>query len=106
MVAMGGGVATCAPTGPAAESESETETKTETAESTRRAALIAEIRRLRTLVNESPVAIGVEAFDVEMGVGMELAQGRKFCHCPAPLASASLGGCYVRICPAPRGTYL
>jgi len=33
-------------------------------ESTLRAALIAEIRRLRTLVNESPAAAGVEAFDV------------------------------------------
>ena len=34
-------------------------------DATLRAALIAEIRRLRTLVNESPAAAGVEAFDIE-----------------------------------------
>jgi signal transduction histidine kinase len=34
------------------------------AESTLRAALIAEIRRLRTLVNEAPVAAGAQTFDV------------------------------------------
>jgi len=39
-----------------------------TTESTLRAALIAEIRRLRTLVNESPAATGVEAFDVALTV--------------------------------------
>lgn len=36
----------------------------EQAEATLRAALIAEIRRLRTLVNEAPTATGVEPFDV------------------------------------------
>ena len=39
-----------------------------TTESTLRAALIAEIRRLRTLVNESPAAAGVEAFDVALTI--------------------------------------
>jgi signal transduction histidine kinase len=39
-----------------------------TTESTLRAALIAEIRRLRTLVNESPTAAGVEAFDVALTI--------------------------------------
>ena len=39
-----------------------------TSESTLRAALIAEIRRLRTLVNESPAAAGVEAFDVALTI--------------------------------------
>jgi signal transduction histidine kinase len=37
-------------------------------ESTLRAALIAEIRRLRTLVNEAPSAAGVEAFDVALTI--------------------------------------
>jgi signal transduction histidine kinase len=37
-------------------------------ESTLRAALIAEIRRLRTLVNESPAAAGVEPFDVAAAI--------------------------------------
>ena len=64
VVAIEGGVATWAPPpvddglGPAAPVAS-------TAESTLRAALIAEIRRLRTLVNESPSASDVEAFDVD-----------------------------------------
>src|SRR6478672_4974231 len=39
-----------------------------TSESSLRAALIAEIRRLRTLVNESPAATGVEAFDVALTI--------------------------------------
>ena len=39
-----------------------------TTESTLRAALIAEIRRLRTLVNEAPNAAGVEAFDVALTI--------------------------------------
>ena len=55
VVAIEGGVATWAPS----------DAEIETPESTLRAALIAEIRRLRTLVNESPAAAGVEAFDVE-----------------------------------------
>ncbi len=38
-------------------------------ESTLRAALIAEIRRLRALVNESPAAANVEAFDVADALG-------------------------------------
>ncbi len=54
MVAIEGGVATWGP----ADND-------QTPESTLRAALIAEIRRLRTLVNESPSASGVEMFDVE-----------------------------------------
>lgn len=45
-------------------------------ESTLRAALIAEIRRLRTLVNESPVAAGVEAFDVPTALGPTIALAR------------------------------
>ena len=47
-----------------------------TTESTLRAALIAEIRRLRTLVNESPAATGVEAFDVALTIAptIELAR--------------------------------
>ena len=52
VVAIEGGVATWTPN------------ETETPESTLRAALIAEIRRLRTLVNEAPAAAGVEVFDV------------------------------------------
>jgi signal transduction histidine kinase len=60
VVAIEGGVATLrADEAPAAES---------TTESTLRAALIAEIRRLRTLVNESPSAAGVEAFDVALTI--------------------------------------
>ncbi len=56
VVAIEGGVATWEPqsSSPIAP----------TAEATLRAALIAEIRRLRTLVNEAPNAVGVEAFDV------------------------------------------
>ena len=65
VVAIEGGVATWAPTVPVAERAADSDAENETAESTLRAALIAEIRRLRTLVNESPVAVGVEAFDVE-----------------------------------------
>ena len=53
VVAIEGGVETWAPELAA------------TTDATLRAALIAEIRRLRTLVNESPAAAGVEAFDLE-----------------------------------------
>ena len=53
VVALEGGVATWAPD------------RAEEHESSLRAALIAEIRRLRTLVNESPAATGVAPFDVE-----------------------------------------
>lgn len=66
VVAIEGGVATWAPSveaepdAPAGSSTADALT----AESTLRAALIAEIRRLRTLVNESPSASDVEAFDV------------------------------------------
>jgi signal transduction histidine kinase len=58
VVAIEGGVATLR-TGeePAASTESSL-----------RAALIAEIRRLRTLVNEAPAASGVEAFDVALTI--------------------------------------
>lgn len=42
---------------------------TDAGESTLRAALIAEIRRLRALVNESPAAANVEAFDVADALG-------------------------------------
>lgn len=56
VVAIEGGVATWEPL-PGTPQTSPTE-------ATLRAALIAEIRRLRTLVNEAPNAIGVEAFDV------------------------------------------
>lgn len=64
VVAIEGGVATWSPLAadpaPGAELSA--------SESTLRAALIAEIRRLRTLVNESPTASGVVAFDVEAAV--------------------------------------
>ena len=63
VVAIEGGVATWAPStegGPVGTLAP----GALTAESTLRAALIAEIRRLRTLVNESPGASDVEAFDV------------------------------------------
>lgn len=60
VVAIEGGVATWEPAPPAHESG----VTTSSTESTLRAALIAEIRRLRTLVNEAPTAAGVEAFDV------------------------------------------
>jgi signal transduction histidine kinase len=60
VVAIEGGVATLR-----ADEEPATESTTE---STLRAALIAEIRRLRTLVNESPAATGVEAFDVALTI--------------------------------------
>jgi signal transduction histidine kinase len=60
VVAIEGGVATL---------RTDEEPTTEpTTESTLRAALIAEIRRLRTLVNESPGAAGVEAFDVALTI--------------------------------------
>ncbi|MEP6624500.1 MAG: HAMP domain-containing sensor histidine kinase [Acidimicrobiia bacterium] len=65
MVAIEGGVATWGPT----ENDA-------TPESTLRAALIAEIRRLRTLVNESPSATGVEVFDVEMTLAPTIALHR------------------------------
>ena len=50
-----------------------------TTESTLRAALIAEIRRLRTLVNESPAATGVEAFDVALTIAptIEVQRGQR-----------------------------
>jgi signal transduction histidine kinase len=58
VVAIEGGVATLrADEAPTTES---------TTESSLRAALIAEIRRLRTLVNEAPAAAGVEVFDVAL----------------------------------------
>jgi signal transduction histidine kinase len=59
VVAIEGGVATL---------RTDDEPAEPTTESTLRAALIAEIRRLRTLVNESPAATGVEAFDVALTV--------------------------------------
>ena len=63
VVAIEGGVATWAP--PSVDDGVEPSTPVApTAESTLRAALIAEIRRLRTLINESPGASDVEAFDV------------------------------------------
>ena len=48
----------------------------------------------------------VEPLDVEMDVGVKLAQGRRFWHRYGCLASASLAVRYVRICPVPRRTYL
>ena len=60
VVAIEGGVATLR-----ADEEPTTDS---TSDSTLRAALIAEIRRLRTLVNESPAATGVEAFDVALTI--------------------------------------
>jgi signal transduction histidine kinase len=59
VVAIEGGVATL---------KGDEEPAEPTTESTLRAALIAEIRRLRTLVNESPSAAGVEAFDVALTI--------------------------------------
>ena len=56
VVALEGGVATWTPNGAEAQ------------ESSLRAALIAEIRRLRTLVNESPAAAGVAPFDIEQAL--------------------------------------
>ncbi len=64
VVAIEGGVATWAPDPADPPDTHERSDSATTAESTLRAALIAEIRRLRTLVNESPVPTGVEAFDV------------------------------------------
>lgn len=63
VVAIEGGVATWAPAAADAPVGS-LAPEALTVESTLRAALIAEIRRLRTLVNESPGANDVEAFDV------------------------------------------
>ena len=63
VVAIEGGVATWAPASAGDPIGSSTPGAL-TAESTLRAALIAEMRRLRTLVNESPGASGVETFDV------------------------------------------
>lgn len=70
VVALEGGVATL-PDGVAQD-----ETAPASAQASLRAALIAEIRRLRTLVNEAPVALGVEAFDVATALGptVELAR--------------------------------
>lgn len=62
VVAIEGGVATWSPL---ATAEPAPGADLSASESTLRAALIAEIRRLRTLVNESPAATGVVAFDVE-----------------------------------------
>ncbi|MGZ6909254.1 MAG: sensor histidine kinase [Acidimicrobiia bacterium] len=56
VVAIEGGVATLPPD------------LSDSTDSTLRAALIAEIRRLRTLVNETPEAKGVEAFDVTSAI--------------------------------------
>jgi signal transduction histidine kinase len=64
VVAIEGGVATWAPN------------EAETPESTLRAALIAEIRRLRTLVNEAPAAEGVEAFEVGAALAPTIALHR------------------------------
>lgn len=64
VVAIEGGVATWGP-------ESGTG-----ADSTLRAALIAEIRRLRALVNESESAVAVEAFDVEATIASTIAVQR------------------------------
>ena len=64
VVALEGGVATLSPG------------EAEAPQSSLRAALIGEIRRLRTLVNESPAAAGVEAFDVETALAPTIELGR------------------------------
>ena len=64
VVAIEGGVATWSPEIDAG------------AESTLRAALIAEIRRLRALMNESQSAVAVEAFDVEATLAPTIAVQR------------------------------
>ena len=64
MVAIEGGVATWTPD------------HREVPDATLRAALIAEIRRLRTLVNESPVAADVQVFDVEEALRATIALHR------------------------------
>ena len=68
VVAIEGGVATWAPSATDAP-HGDLATEALTSESTLRAALTAEIRRLRTLVNESPSASDVEAFDIATTVG-------------------------------------
>jgi signal transduction histidine kinase len=72
VVAIEGGVATLRADGPP---ELGTHAAP-TSESSLRAALIAEIRRLRALVNESPGASGVEAFDVAVTLGPTIALQR------------------------------
>lgn len=80
VVAIEGGVATWTPD------------ETETPESTLRAALIAEIRRLRTLVNEAPTAAGVEAFDVSTAltptIALHRAAGQEITFDPPAMTSA------------------
>ena len=75
VVAIEGGVATWVPS-IADAPHGDLAPEALTAESTLRAALIAEIRRLRTLVNESPSASDVEAFDIATTLGPTVALHR------------------------------